>query len=569
MERNTIVGDTACPKCRENGKDKTGNHLMLFDNGNGFCNRCGHKHFKDKDGDIKPTERPMKSPEEIQADLDRVKEYQIKGLEKRAISEATCKSMGIRVGVSEANGKDIIEHYYPYTSGKGLSGYNVRVVDPKGFYGVGSRRDVDPFNWFNARRIGNRKQIFIAEDELSTASLVEVFEDNTNNKEWMPAIIGLSTSPQGLMQDLGRKHVKDFIEEFEEVIFVLDNDDAGKAGLELGLQLFPDARYVDLPYKDPNDMKMAGKDKELYNMCRFNSRRKQPNGSLTLSDMEDRMLADVEKGLDYPWEKLTRLTNGLCWGQVITIPSGVGLGKTLLANTLSAWFNKNYQIKSGMIMLEQPAEESGRAILGAMTGQQFNDPNVPFNKQRIREAMQGVANDFYFYDAVRNADWDEVKPVIRHWVLVEGVKIVQLDNLTTMTAHLDSASANIEINRIMAELSQMCKKYNFSVFVYSHLNPPKNGDPHEEGGEVKETQMTGSRGAMRYSSFVIGFERNRNAGLPKEEQNLSRIRVLKCRPIGATPGIVGLIYNGGTGLLDQREECHLPKSPKNLEVGIE
>lgn len=565
---NKIIGDTACPKCREKGHDKTGNHLMLFEDGNGFCNRCGYKHFKEKDGEIKAAPRPIKSPEEIQADLDRVKEYQFQELSSRKISLETAKKLGIRVGLSQEDGKTQMEHYYPYTTMQDkLQGYNVRVLDPKGFYGVGSRKDVAPFNWFNARRTANRKQVFICEDELSTASVVEVFDTYTKDKQWLPAVIGLAYSPQGIIQELGTGEVKDFLNSFDEIVFLLDNDEAGKEGLDKALSLFPDAKFVDIPYKDPNDMKMAGKDIELYNACRFGARRKQPNGSLTLGDMEERMLADVEKGLDYPWEKMTKLTNGLCWGQVITIPSGVGLGKTLLANTLSAHFNKKYKIKSGMIMLEQPAEESGRAILGAMTGQQFNDPNVPFQKQRIKEALEGVNNDFYFYDAVRNADWDEVKPVILHWVVVEGVKIIQLDNLTTMTAHLDSASANIEINRIMAELSQMCKKHKFSVFVYSHLNPPKTGDPHEEGGEVKEVQMTGSRGAMRYSSFIIGFERNRNAGLPKEEQNLSRLRVLKCRPIGATPGIIGLQYNVATGLLDQREECHLPKSPKlNQEV---
>ncbi|AUR99136.1 P-loop containing nucleoside triphosphate hydrolase [Vibrio phage 1.262.O._10N.286.51.A9] len=565
-----VVGDTACPECRKNGGDKTGNHLMLFEDGNGYCNRCGHHHYKDKDGELKPIPRIQKTPEQVEAELAEVKTYKYLPLTSRAISLETATKTGIRTAVSEFDGKTPIQHYYPYTrdDGKTLSGYNVRILSKKKFYGVGNRKEVDPFNWSNARRVATRQRIIIAEDELSTASVVEVFDKFTKDKQWVPAVIGLATSPQGILQELGRDYIKDFILEFDEVIFALDNDEAGKEGLELGLKLFPDAKFVELPKKDPNDMKMAGLDIELFNALAFNPKRKQPSGSLTLSDMKERMMADVQVGLSYPWEKMTRHTNGLLWGQVITLASGVGLGKTYLANTISAWFNKQHAIKSGMIMLEQPAEESGRAIVGSMTGQQFNNPKIPMNKERLADAIDKVGDDFYFYDAVRNADWDEIKPVIRHWVLVEGVKIIQLDNLTTLTAHLDSASANQEINRIMAELAMMCKKYEFSAFVYSHLNPPKTGDAHEEGGEVKETQMTGSRGAMRYSSYVLGFERNRNAGLSPEEQNLSRLRILKCRPIGSTPGIVGLEFDIVTGLMVQREEMHLPKSPKIIEGGI-
>lgn len=557
-----IIGDTACPSCREKGRDTSGNHLMIFESGNGYCNRCGYKHLA-SNGKIEAQPRRVKSPEEIQAQLDSVKQCPMQALASRSISEATAKKLGIRVFLSEGDGATQTAHLYPYTDfNNKLKGYNVRNLGHKSFYGIGSRTACAPFNWYNAKRIANRKVIFIVEDELSTASVVEVFDKFTTDKQWLPAIIGLATSPQGILQELGQMEVKLFLEEFDDIVFVLDCDDVGRDGYNKALGLFPDAKYVELPLKDPNDMKMAGMDQELYNLLRFNARRKQPSGSLTLSDMRERMLAPVEYGLAYPWEKMTKHTNGLLWGQVITIGSGVGLGKTLLANTLSAWFKKEHNIKSGMVMLEQPAEESGRAIAGAITGQQFNDPNVPFQRERLIEAIEEIGDDIYFYDAVRNADWDELKPVLRHWVVVEGVKIVHLDNLTTLTAHLDSATANIEINRIMAELSMMTKKYEFSCFVYSHLNPPKTGDAHEEGGAVKEVQFTGSRGAMRYSSFIWGFERNRNPALSKEEKNLSRISILKVRPIGATPGLVGLEYDSTSGLLAQREEVTLPKSPK-------
>ena len=36
-----IIGDEPCPKCREKGRDKSGNHLIVFEDGGKHCNRCG------------------------------------------------------------------------------------------------------------------------------------------------------------------------------------------------------------------------------------------------------------------------------------------------------------------------------------------------------------------------------------------------------------------------------------------------------------------------------------------------------------------------------------------------
>ena len=37
-----IIGDTGCPRCIENGGDRTENHLMMFEDGGAYCNRCGY-----------------------------------------------------------------------------------------------------------------------------------------------------------------------------------------------------------------------------------------------------------------------------------------------------------------------------------------------------------------------------------------------------------------------------------------------------------------------------------------------------------------------------------------------
>jgi len=527
---------------------------MLFEDGGAYCNRCGHSETEFK-GTV--NEKIMKTPEEIQGELDAISEYPLWDTEYRGITPDTYKRFGIRKGLSERDGTTPIEQLYPYGANGKLSSYNIRILEPKGFYGRGNRVQSEPFGIGLARRNSTKQRIIICEDELSTMSVEQVVNQYTKNAEWKPATIGLTFSPQGIIQDLGRPAIRDFLLSFKEIVFALDNDEAGINGYQNILKLFPNAMTVELPLKDPNDMLKAGMEKELFNAIAFQAKVKGPEGSLRLSDLKERMLTPIERGLDYPWTEMTRCTLGFKTKQVISIASGVGLGKTLIANTLAAWFKKEHQLNSGMIMLEQPAEETGRALVGAMMEQQINDPSIGFDKEALSQAIDAVDDGFMIFDLVANTEWDNVKRIIRHWVLKDNIKLIFLDNLTTLTAHLDPTSINSMIGKIMSELSAMVQELDFACFVFSHLNPPKTGDSHEDGGEVKEVQLTGSRSAMRYSHFVIGFERNRNPDLPAEEQNLSRLRIMKTRPIGARPGLVGLYYNMGTGLLYQRPETYL------------
>jgi twinkle protein len=549
-----IIGDAPCPDCRSRGRDASGNHLMLFEDKGAYCNRCGHTETVFS-GEV--NERIMKTPEEIQGELDAISEYPLWDTEYRGITPETYQRFGVRKGLSERDGKTPIEQLYPYGADGKLASYNIRILDPKGFYGRGNRVQSEPFGIGLARRNSTKQRIIICEDELSAMSVDQVLSKFTKNAEWKPAVIALTFSPQGIIQDLGRPSIRDFLLSFKEVIFALDNDEAGRDGYQQILKLLPNAMTVELPLKDPNDMLKADMEKELFNAVAFQAKVKGPEGSLKLSDLKERMLTPIERGLDYPWEEMTRCTLGFKTKQVISIASGVGLGKTLIANTIAAWFKKVHNLNSGMIMLEQPAEETGRAIVGAMMEVQINDPSIGFDPEALSQAIDAVDDGFMIFDLIANTEWDNVKRIIRHWVLKDNIKLIFLDNLTTLTAHLDPTSINSMIGKIMSELATMVQELDFTCFVFSHLNPPKTGDSHEDGGEVKEVQLTGSRSAMRYSHFVIGFERNRNPTLPAEEQNLSRLRIMKTRPIGARPGLVGLFYNMGTGLLYQRPETYL------------
>ena len=90
----------------------------------------------------------------------------------------------------------------------------------------------------------------------------------------------------------------------------------------------------------------------------------------------------------------------------------------------------------------------------------------------------------------------------------------------------------------MASLTQ---ELDITIFYSSHLNPPPRGaKSHEEGGAVKESQLTGSRAMIRWSHYIYGLQRNKHAnnedGSPPDykERNTTKFVLLKDREYGNT-----------------------------------
>jgi twinkle protein len=42
MLQSNFISKAPCPSCRSNGEDKTGDNLAVYDDGHGYCFKCGH-----------------------------------------------------------------------------------------------------------------------------------------------------------------------------------------------------------------------------------------------------------------------------------------------------------------------------------------------------------------------------------------------------------------------------------------------------------------------------------------------------------------------------------------------
>lgn len=572
-----ILGDSACPTCRSRGHDKTGNHLIHMrneDNGEEWatCNRCGHyeeitESNKEEFEKIRKVQVEL-SPEELKEVLSEVEELPIMELTSRGINKSVAERYGVRVGLSATN-REVISHFYPKEKDGVITAYKIRNLDPKDFYSIGNGRECDFFGESQSI-LGDvySRKLFIFEDELSAMSGFQVLV-SSGKTTYKPACVALPNGSKSIATTFSRR--RKYLDSFDEIVICMDNDEAGEEAVTAARAMYPGIKIARIPkgkkkdgspLKDANDMLMEGRGVELNNLLRFNAAKESPAGSATVSECLEDALKKPEWGMDYPWKGLTELTYGIRYGEMIAVGGGVGGGKTLLAHELTAWLINKYHQKVGVFMLEETTGNTLKNIAGKSANVPFHRPDVEFDPDLLKSEILKYDGNLFLYRNYGQNDWEDIKRCIRFWVVEHGVKFIFLDNITALVSHLTATEINTEVARIGVELSGMCNELNFTAYVFSHLNPPKGGAPHEEGGQVQEVQFTGSRALMRFSQVILGFERNKQG--EGDCKNLSQIRLLKERNFGQT-GVIPTVYNPVTGRLRQRtDDEYDPEHPFEL-----
>ncbi|NQZ79361.1 MAG: hypothetical protein HRT61_25060, partial [Ekhidna sp.] len=134
----------ACPQCREKGGDSTGNHMMVFEEGTGYCTKCP-KAFTPTE--VEAAEAGKRSPRASSnkynasagngwqrpkdKTIEDIQFYGTIGDAKRGISVNADTHFGIRTETSTSTGA-AIRRFYPYWDSEDIVGYKSRKL-PKDF----------------------------------------------------------------------------------------------------------------------------------------------------------------------------------------------------------------------------------------------------------------------------------------------------------------------------------------------------------------------------------------------------------------------------------------------------
>lgn len=534
-----IIGDTACPSCRAKGGDATGNHLILYDDGGAYCNRCG---FSAKKYEVGMGMTSHKSTNSSKLSLADVAKFKTTALPSRKISLETARKYGVKTSVDTATG-EIAKHYYPITKGGAIVAYKARDVATKGFDTFPSGASKGPVEFFGQSampRTGKKIMITAGEEDAMAGyeMLKRKYPDST------PIVVSVPKGENNAKTSVADQ--LDYLNGFQEIMVYMDMDDAGqKAAMQICQLLGEKARLVKTSEKDASDMYTKGKSKEFITAF-FNAERYAPEGFVTVADVFEEATRMPEWGKPFPWPSLTKLTYGRRLGEGYYFGAGVKIGKSEAVNQLAHHVIVHEKKKIALFKLEEKPAMTTRRIAGKVKHKQFHKPDGDFTQDELIDGVNSIRDGVVLYDRYGSTSWDELKSAIRHAVVVEGVEDVVIDPLTRLTAGMTASDANQELERIADEISSLAKDLGFTYYIFCHLKAPLNGKPHEEGGRVHSNQFTGSRAMMRAAYYFIGIERDKTPDLPDVVRNMSSFVLLEDRAFGNS-GRFNVYYDKASG----------------------
>ena len=541
--------------------------LQVFDKGDkidGYCFACS-TYVPNPYGD----EKPMQQPGNMLT-IQQISELPSADLVDRALRKDTLDAFGVKVGLDRSTATRVVEHYYPVVKAGVIVGYKKRDVDAKHFTAIGDTKDGELFGQYQAIASGGRK-LWITEGELDAMSVYQALVDSnagTKYAQYKPAVVSLRKGAQGASKELAA--AKDLIDKFQEIILCMDNDAAGQTALTAATLALPleKVKVAKLPLKDANDMLKAGRNKELVNELQWNAKPYRPLTVVSISDIKDEAIKMPEMGMSWPWDTLTKWTYGRVLGNLYGVGAGVGMGKSTFFHKLIAHTIQCKQGRSGMLMLEEPPGKTAKLLATHMHHKRFNRPDGSFDQAELSKAIDDLNDHVWLCDHRHimlglKDGWAEIKQTIRHMAIVEGCQHIIIDPMSALVSQMDTSEANIFLNGAMADLAALAEQLQVAIYYGSHLNVPKFGKPHEEGGRVMESQFTGSRAMIKWSQYILGLEGNKqeeNAML----KNVRWLRLLKDREYGNT-GNFPLWYDSNSGDFIEVDPNSLPNSEASDE----
>lgn len=548
----------------------------------GYCFSCGTRvrHPYGEPRNSADIERPpAKTEEDIQAEIAEVGGLQCVDVPSKKLRAASLDRFGIKVGLSEADGKTPETMFYPVRKAGKLVGYKVKLLatdrHPKRIWTIGDCKnndggDVELFGWQEALAHGG-KRLIITEGEDDSAAIEQVMERYTKAewKDYRPAVVSLPHGAGNAFESLS-KWKKEITGRWKEVILVFDMDEAGEAAVQKAMLVLPDATTVKLPSKDVNQCIIDGKAKAAFDAISFHSE-KPKNSRLVFGDeLHDEAKEPPKYGdLTWPWADLNGKTRGIRYGETIYIGAGVKTGKSELLNQLAAHFIVEHGVKVFMAKPEEANKKTYKLMAGKIVGKRFHDPDVAFDAVAFDKAGEVLKGKLAMVNLYQHLGWDSLRDDIiaaANW----GAKVVFIDPITNLTNGVNAADANTELQKIAQDLAAMALDLGIVIFIFCHLKAPEGNIakekrekyyrdgkyiglgncPHELGGDVVSSQFAGSRAMMRSCNMMLGLEANKDEALPDEVKNIRNLVLLEDREFGET-GRFPVFWNRNTTLFSE------------------
>lgn len=523
----------------------------------GFCFACGvsvPNPYGNNPPD--PKDIHVKTPEEIQEEVNEITSCPVFNLEHRSIEPEFWDAARVRLLFSEFDGKTPIALAHGYTKNNALVRWKIKLLNKKVMWSVGDTQGNDPYNWMNACSIGGTT-LWITEGEEDCIALRQILKQANTNPEYASldyAVISLTDGSDSVHKSLAHK-AEEIKQRWQKVVIVFDQDEPGKKAAKEATRLLPGAMVAMLPANDANDCLKRGMIKGTRDAVVFRAARPLPTALVDKNLLMLELDEEVQPGVDTPWPKLTEMLDGQRRGEIITVGGSEGGGKTTLARQAAEHNIIQHDWGIFTAFMEETPQETLLRMAGLHDGLPYwessfrKDPR--FDENKFQATCRKMLQNMEIWDRKQQGEdpyetWEGIKTILRQ--IGPDIDMFVLDNLTILSEGISASEKNDFLGKLYADQVKLAEQYQFAIMDLSHLNPVAKGQrPHEDGGRIKKSDLTGSRAAVKYSHFVLGFERNSQAVDP----NCSLIRGIKARKSGKTDAFK-TYYDTESGRIMQR-----------------
>ena len=483
----------------------------VYSDGHSYCFVC-HAYTP---GDEEPIHIHQTNRVQIKGSAER--------LQKRKISHQTCEKYKVyRDG-------DKLRFYYHDQSGI-VKGAKVKTKDKQFTYEGDS-----PGTFFAQYLWGNSgKRIIITEGELDCVSYAELFPT------W--PVVSLPSGAAGAKKAIQKN--LEFLQGYQEIVLWFDSDEAGVKAAEEAAGVLPPGRAFIArleAYKDLSDALQAN-DYKAIDDAFFKRKEYRPDGIVDGKSLLELVTTpSPPSDHEYQFQGLQAKLHGIRYGELVTITSGSGQGKSSVCRDLAAHLLSNGE-RVGYLALEESNRRTALGLMSPVVGKALHMGE--HSHAELTEAFDAsMANwDLYLFDGFGSYDPDVIYNRIEYLAQGLDCRIIFLDHLSILLSGLDGDERRM-IDTTMTKLRSLVERTGIALFLVSHLKRTSSDQNHEEGARVTLGQLRGSAAIAQLSDAVIGLERNQQSG---SKHSHTTVRVLKNRYSGETGIACRLNYDLST-----------------------
>jgi len=448
-------------------------------------------------------------------------------LQKRRISEKTCEFFK-----AYKDGEQLRFHYY--NSSGTLVGAKIKTKD-KNFRCEGEVKTLFGMQNFRKKTTGKSKKLVICEGEMDVLS---VWEAQPN---W--DVVSIPNGAPAAKKAL--KHNYEWINTYDKVVIFFDNDEAGqKAAIESASVLPPGKVYIGFleGYKDASDAIQAHDEEAIRAVCNYDHFQYKPDGIVDAKSLIDVITTPTPPSdHDYPFQGLQNKLHGIRYGELVTITSVSGIGKSSFCRDLCTnLLNKGERV--GYLALEESNRRTALGLMSTAVGRNLHLGE--HDRSELAEAFDNTIKnwDLHLFDGFGSYDPDHIYERIEYMASGLDTRVVFLDHLSILLSGLDGDERKM-IDQTMTKLRSLVERTGISLFLVSHLRRTTSDVNHEEGARVTLGQLRGSAAIAQLSDGCIALERDQQSG---SKSSSTTVRVLKNRYSGEVGVACQLSYDLST-----------------------